>query len=71
MKDILAIDVGTTAFKMGVFGPDLEKKAETSRDYEINLYGHGKADIESEKWWQALADQVQSFDWQRFLLRHF
>ena len=61
MKDILAVDVGTTAFKMGVFGPDLEKRAETSRDYEINLYGHGKADIESEKWWQALADCCSEF----------
>jgi len=56
MKDILAVDVGTTAFKMGVFGPHLEKRAEASRDYQINLYDQGKADIEPEKWWQALRD---------------
>jgi len=55
-RDILAIDVGTTAFKMGVFSPDLEKRCETSRDYAINLYDHGKADVEPEKWWQALKD---------------
>src|SRR4030043_710598 len=55
-KDILAIDVGTTAFKIGVFSPDLEKRCETSREYEINLYDHGKADIEPEKWWYALKD---------------
>ncbi|NWF91625.1 MAG: hypothetical protein HXY46_01805 [Syntrophaceae bacterium] len=56
MRDILAIDVGTTAFKIGVFGPDLEKRCETSRNYQIHLYDHGKADIEPEKWWWALQD---------------
>ena len=55
-RDILAIDVGTTAFKIGVFSPDLEKRCEASREYEINLYDRGKADIEPEKWWQALKD---------------
>lgn len=56
MRDILAIDVGTTAFKIGVFGPGLEKRFEASRNYQINLYDHGKADIEPEKWWHALQD---------------
>jgi sugar (pentulose or hexulose) kinase len=56
MKDILAVDVGTTAFKIGVFSSDLEKRCETSRNYQINLYDHGKADIEPEKWWWALHD---------------
>ncbi|MBW2056989.1 MAG: hypothetical protein JRJ26_05775 [Deltaproteobacteria bacterium] len=56
MRDILAIDVGTTAFKLGVFGPDLDKKCETSRLYEVNLYNQGKADIEPEKWWRALQE---------------
>jgi len=65
MKDILAIDVGTTAFKMGVFGPDLKKRCETSRSYQINLYDHGKADIEPEKWWWALRDS--SFELKDFL----
>jgi len=55
-KDILAIDVGTTAFKIGVFSPDLGKRCETSREYQINLYDHGKADIEPEKWWRALKE---------------
>ena len=55
-KDILAIDVGTTAFKIGVFSPDLGKRYETSREYQINLYDHGKADIEPEKWWRALKE---------------
>jgi sugar (pentulose or hexulose) kinase len=55
-RDILAVDVGTIAFKIGVFGPDLQRTCETSREYQINLYDHGKADIEPEKWWQALKD---------------
>ncbi|UCD71370.1 MAG: hypothetical protein JSW70_10310 [Syntrophobacterales bacterium] len=46
---------------MGVFGPNLEKGAETSRDYQINLYDQGKADIEPEKWWQALRDCCADF----------
>jgi sugar (pentulose or hexulose) kinase len=56
MRDILAIDVGTTVFKMGVFSPNLEKKCETSRDYKFNVYDSVKVDIEPEKWWQALED---------------
>jgi sugar (pentulose or hexulose) kinase len=56
VRDILAIDVGTTGFKMGVFGPDLTKKTETSRRYNINIYDQGKADIEPEKWWRALQE---------------
>lgn len=56
MRDILAIDVGTTTFKMGVFTHDLKKKSETSRSYKVNLYDQGKADIEPEKWRRALTE---------------
>lgn len=56
MKDILALDVGTTTFKAGVFTTSLEKKAEATRAYSINLYDNGKADIEPEKWWIALRE---------------
>lgn len=52
--DILAVDVGTTALKAAVFGPDLVQKAEASASYAINLYDQGKADIEPDKWWSAL-----------------
>ena len=55
-RDILALDVGTTAFKIGVFSSDLEKKGEASRRYDVNFYDRGKADIEPEKWWQALRE---------------
>jgi len=55
-RDILSVDVGTSTLKIGVFGPDLQKRCETSREYEIHLYDHGKADVEPEKWWLALTD---------------
>ena len=54
--DILGVDVGTTAFKLAVFSPALEKKAEASRSYDVHVYAGGSADIEPEKWWQALGE---------------
>lgn len=54
MNHILSIDVGTTAFKIGVFDQDLTPICETARSYEIHLYDQGKADIDPEQWWQAL-----------------
>ncbi len=59
MTDILSIDVGTTTFKMGVFSPGLELKALTTRDYEVHLYDQGKADIDPQKWWDALRSCCQ------------
>ena len=52
--DILAVDVGTSAMKLGVFGPGLERRAEAHRDYAPHVYDHGKADIAPEAWWEAL-----------------
>ncbi len=54
--DILAIDVGTSALKIGVFGPDLERRCEARRTYAPHLYDRGKADIEPAVWWEALRD---------------
>jgi xylulokinase len=51
--DILAVDVGTTALKLAVFSPALERRFETARAYPANLYDQGKADIEPERWWAA------------------
>lgn len=53
-RDILAIDVGTSALKLGVFSSELEKRCEARQVYEPHLYDQGKADIEPDKWWQAL-----------------
>ncbi|HET9520673.1 MAG TPA: FGGY family carbohydrate kinase, partial [Candidatus Limnocylindrales bacterium] len=55
-QDILAIDVGTGAMKLGVFGPDLDQRAEARRAYEPHLYDRGKADIPPDRWWQALRE---------------
>lgn len=55
-QDILAFDVGTTAFKLGVYGPDLTKRCEATRPYDVNVYGNGKADVEPEKWWIAIRE---------------
>jgi sugar (pentulose or hexulose) kinase len=56
LGDILAVDVGTTTFKVGIFGEDLTLKRETSRHYDVHLYDRVKADIDPELWWQALKE---------------
>lgn len=55
-RDVLAVDVGTTALKLGVFSPELERRCEASRRYDVNIYGNGFADIEPAKWWKALGE---------------
>ena len=52
--DILALDVGTSALKAGVFGPGLEKRREAHRAYQPRLYDRGSAEIDPETWWGAL-----------------
>ena len=59
MKEILALDVGTTCFKMGVFTSELERLAEHTVPYSVNLYGDGYADIEVDKWWNALTQSCR------------
>jgi xylulokinase len=55
-RDILAIDVGTSALKLGVFSPKLERRSEARRAYDPHVYDNGKADIAPEAWWQALRE---------------
>jgi sugar (pentulose or hexulose) kinase len=54
--DILGIDVGTSALKIGVFSADLEKRCEARRTYAPHIYDRGKADIDPEVWWEALRE---------------
>jgi xylulokinase len=54
--DILAIDVGTSALKIGVFSPDLDKRCEAQRTYAPHIYDRGKAEIEPAAWWEALRE---------------
>jgi xylulokinase len=55
-RDILALDVGTSGLKLGVFSPGLEERVSAQRAYGINLYGGGKADVSPELWWSAISD---------------
>lgn len=55
-RDILAVDLGTSALKLGVFSPELEKRCEARRAYDVHMYGQGKADVEPQTWWQALRE---------------
>ncbi len=52
--DILAVDVGTSALKLGVFGSDLALRRGAQRSYEPHLYGQGWADVDPGVWWRAL-----------------
>ncbi len=54
--DILAIDVGTSALKVGVFSADLEMRCEARRSYAPRIYDGGKADFDPEAWWEALRE---------------
>ncbi len=55
-RDILAIDVGTSAMKVGVFSPELEQRSTARRPYDPHVYDDGKADISPEAWWGALRE---------------
>jgi sugar (pentulose or hexulose) kinase len=54
---ILAVDIGTTGMKMGVFriiDDTLNLAAQFSREYEVNVYNDGLfGDIEQDKWKRA------------------
>ena len=54
---ILAVDVGTTGMKMGVFriiDDSLKLTRQFSREYEVNIYNDGLfGDIEQDKWKRA------------------
>ena len=54
---ILAVDIGTTGMKMGVFqviDEALSPVRQFSQEYEVNIYNDGLfADIEQDKWKQA------------------
>ena len=70
---ILAVDIGTTGMKMGVFredGETLELVRRFSQEYDVNIYNDGLfGDIEQDKWkrafvagCKAMADAVCDVD---------
>jgi len=54
---ILAVDIGTTGMKMGLFrvaGETLELVRQFSQEYDVNIYNDGLfGDIEQDKWKRA------------------
>lgn len=54
---ILAVDIGTTGMKMGVFGitgETLDMVGQFSQEYDVNIYNDGLfGDIEQDKWKRA------------------
>lgn len=52
---ILAIDIGTSGLKMGVFDERLQRRSVATRTYSLHLYDNGKADIDPEVWWEAIS----------------
>lgn len=54
-QDILAIDVGTSGLKLGLYAPDLELRTSASQEYEPELREGGQADVHPETWWTAIA----------------
>ena len=58
---ILAIDVGTTNFKMGIFNEFLFLEKAWQQNYEVNIFSEEKAEIDPEIWWQHLIGGCQFF----------
>jgi xylulokinase len=54
-RDILAVDVGTSGLKLGVYGPNLKLRTSVGRDYALNLRDGGKAEVDPATWWSAIA----------------
>lgn len=54
-RDILALDVGTSGLKAGVYRSDLTERVVVNRGYDIELSDGGKADVDPGTWWAAIA----------------
>jgi sugar (pentulose or hexulose) kinase len=53
---ILALDIGTTGFKLGLFDREAELVEMTNCYYPINTYDGDKADSDPERWWAGFLD---------------
>ena len=60
-RKILAIDVGTTSFKMGIFNESLSVENIYHQNYEVNIFNGEKAEIDPEIWWQQFMIGCKSF----------
>ena len=60
-RKILAIDVGTTSFKMGIFNESLSVEKIYQQNYEVDIFNGEKAEIDPEIWWQQIVNGCKSF----------
>jgi xylulokinase len=58
---ILAIDVGTTSLKMGIFSTSLHREDFYEQPYQVNIFADEKAEIDPEVWWAAIVKGCRSF----------
>ncbi|NQU88532.1 MAG: hypothetical protein HQ541_22520 [Mariniphaga sp.] len=58
---ILAIDVGTTNLKMGIFNQSLEIEHFYQQNYDEHILQGIKAEIDPEIWWMAIVKGCKSF----------
>jgi xylulokinase len=57
----LAIDVGTTCFKMGIFDELLSMEEIYQQNYDVDIFNGVKAEIDPEIWWQQFVKGCQLF----------
>lgn len=58
---ILAIDVGTTHLKMGIFNEELIAEHFYQQNYETEIFAGEKAEIDPEIWWQQIVRGCKLF----------
>lgn len=61
-KNILAIDVGTTNLKMGIFNEFLQIEYFFTQHYNVNIVNGDKAEIDPEIWWDTIQKGCRFFD---------
>lgn len=61
-KKILAIDVGTTNLKMGIFNKSLQIEYFFTQQYNVNIVDREKAEIDPEIWWKTIQKGCHFFD---------
>ncbi|MDD4591128.1 MAG: FGGY family carbohydrate kinase [Parabacteroides sp.] len=58
---ILAIDVGTTSLKMGIFSESLHRDGFYEHTYPVNIFEDEKAEIDPEVWWTSIVKGCRLF----------
>jgi xylulokinase len=60
-RKILAVDVGTTSFKMGIFDESLSVEKIYQQNYNVDIFKGEKAEIDPEIWWEQFTEGCKSF----------